>query len=116
MDIRWLDGTVRTPANVAVAIAISPIALGVGFLCVHAIAFRSRQHANTTSASLGGWTRIVIVLMFVWSALVTGVVVMIKAEMTSGSTLPLASATYAPIVALWLLYFAVRWVRAGFRG
>lgn len=86
----------------------SPIALGIGFLCVHAIAVRSRQHANTTSASLGGWTLIVIVLMFVWSALVTGVVVMIKAEMTAGSTLPLVSVTYAPIVALWLLYVAVK--------
>jgi hypothetical protein len=111
----------RRDANAVVfarltAITLSPIALGIGFLCVHAIAVRSRPHANTTSASLGGWTRIVIVLMFVWSALVTGLVVIIKAEMTTESALPLVSVTYGPIVALWLLYFAVRWVHAGFRG
>ena len=109
------DSSSTAGADVPVVITLSPIALGIGFVCLHAIAIRSRPHANISAASLGGWTRIAIVLMFVWSALITGLVVMLKAEMTAGSTSQLVSVTYGPIVALWLLYFAVRWVRAGFR-
>lgn len=117
----WISGGARTVASGLTEggplhIAMAPIILGVGFLLVRAAVIKSKPLAESEVArrALGVWPRLMIVFSFIWSALVIGGIAWLNNKGAQiQASLPLAFWTFGPLLALWVVYFAAKWVRQG---
>ena len=102
---------------VLLLIAMTPIVAAVGFLRVRAAAVRSMPEAGRKNArrALGVWPRLMIVLTFFWSGLLTAWIVFLLSLGTQieGSLVAWVGWTFGPLAALWMIYFAAKWVRQG---
>lgn len=102
---------------VLLLISMAPIVAAVGFLRVRAAAVRSKPEAERENArrALGVWPRLVIVFTFIWSGLLTTWIVFLLSLDTQieASLVAWAGWTFGPLVALWMIYFAAKWVRQG---
>ncbi len=102
---------------VLLLIAMAPIVAAVGFLRVRAAAVRSTPEAERENAqrALGVWPRLIIVFTFIWSGLLTAWIVFLLSLGTQieASLVAWVGWTFGPLVALWMIYFAAKWVRQG---
>ena len=104
------------PTEVAFLVTMAPIVLCVGFLLVRAAVIRTKPAAEREVArrALGVWPRLMIVFTFGWSGLLTAGLAWLVGE---GAQIEASSAlaywTFGPILTLWMIYFAAKWVRQG---
>lgn len=102
---------------VLLLISMAPIVAAVGFLRVRAAAVRSKPEAERENArrALGVWTRLMIVFTFIWSGLLTAWIVFLLSLDTQieASLVAWAGWTFGPPLALWISYFAAKWVKQG---
>lgn len=97
-------------------VVLSPVALVAAFLLVRAIAIRSRPLAEREAARrvLGVWPRLLIVLSCFWSCLLLGLVAWVAAHGERVyPTWQMFVVTIAPLLGMWVIYFAARWIRQG---
>lgn len=97
-------------------VTMAPIVLGVVFLASRAAVIRRhpKEQREARRRELGVWPRLMIVLSFMWSGLLTLAIAFLNGKVGEiGSSLPLAYLTFIPVLALWMIYFAARWVRQG---
>ncbi len=105
-----------TAAVVATLLTLSPIALGVGFLAARAIAIKNRPDEQSKEAHhrLGAWPRLLIVVSFFWSAIIsTALFFLFDKLWTKADLIQVACLALAPLVLLWLIYFSAKWIMQG---
>lgn len=103
--------------KIAEGFALSPIAICIAFLVIRAIYIFStpKELREMRRKKLGAWPRFLIVLSILWSITIAVFLAVlinyVNPEIIFGW--PLINLTYGPLVAIWLLYLAARWVRQG---
>lgn len=100
-------------ANQPALLSLSPVAICIALLLIRSAMITKRA---TSGYHLGVWLRLMIVLTIAWSLLVAGLFFVANVAPNLNdwpSILPIINLTYGPLVVLWLIYLAGRWIRQG---